>query len=233
MTITLETQLRNAMNDAVQNVFLPAGLAQDIIQRPGQRRQTYRRPRYAIATLAACIALGIALFGAEVTGRSPDQAWAASIESVQNLQPSRQRIAVVVSGIGLTYLPEGVREPTGPPSNYPTAGPGYSLEEQGFTTDGRITPQGIESSPGERSFSVGVFRGPRAELGHIRQTMFMGDTREASFAGQRALRSTIESDGGARSLYWQIAPGVVASVGSLGLTDDEVVAIAAGMRVVD
>lgn len=230
MTATFESQLRNAMTVAVRDVRLPAGFAESIITAPKPQKSSYRT-RIAVAVVAvACLASAGILLEGEVPGRSPDQAWAASIASVSQ-RPSDQKLSLLeVSGINVTFLPDDVREPVGDPSFIASAGPGYSLTGQFISGNGQAPPQGAERPDGERSLTVSVLRGPKADLSHIRATMFMGATEETSLAGAPALRSVIESDGGAKHLYWQIAPGVVAHVGALGLANEEVVAVAAGMR---
>ncbi len=230
MTATFESQVRSAMTAAVRDVQLPAGFAERIITTPKSPQLSYRA-RFAVTVAAVlCLASAGVLLGGEVPGRSPDQAWAASIASVTP-QPSDKKVSLLdVSGLSVTFLPDDVRAPVGGMSFIGSAGPGYSLTSQLISGNGQAPPQGAERPPGERSLTVSVLRGPKADLSHIRATMFMGATEDTSLAGAPAVRSVIKSDGGAKHLYWQIAPGVVAHVGALGLDNEEVVAVAAGMR---
>ncbi len=221
MSTDLETELRTAFTHAVRDVHLDPNIAATVRARVTRRRNRYRRSAAAASVAVVAAAGGIGLVGGK--GYS-DSAWAQAVESVPTTAPVPGPPITTISGVAVTYLPDGLK--VFPQSIFPDDfGLGYGSVSQGFSPNVEMTREGASE---DGSLSIGVYRGPKAELAHIRATEYMGPTTEATFAGQPALRS---SSDGARHLMWQCGPKIVCSIGALGIPDEEVVAVAAGLQV--
>lgn len=217
MSIDLEAELRTALSEAIRDVHLDPRTATRVRARVTRQRHRYHRAAAAVAATVAAVAVvgGIPLFRGN---DSSEQAWADAVASASATSARPGGPVATIAGVDVTHLPQGVQAL--PQSAYPAAGPGYGIVSQEFSPDRKPN--------GDGSLSITVFRGSQAELAHIRATMYMGSVTEATFTGRPALRSTSD---GARHLMWQCAKGVVCAVGALGVDDEEVVAIAAGLQV--